>query len=580
MQIERRKPCQEKPISADLSVLLDKILRHRGLAEKEQLSTQAKHLSHYKDLKGIDTAAKVLAKAVIEQQMICIVGDFDADGATSTALCMLALRAMGHTKVDYIVPNRFDFGYGLTSPVVDIAQQKNTQVIITVDNGISSIDGVAHAKKLGMTVVITDHHLPANELPNADAIVNPNQENCTFKSKNLAGVGVAFYVMSALKNELEKSGYFSEKGLTSPNMAQFLDIVAIGTVADVVPLDANNRILVHQGIARIRAGKTRPGVIALLNVTNRQYQRCCTTDIGFVIGPRLNAAGRLDDMSHGIECLLCDNATRAAQYAAELDGLNQSRREIEQSMRDDAEKFLSDYLLASATKKQLPAAIVLYQADFHQGVVGIVAGRIKEKYYRPTFVFADEDELFVKGSARSIDGVHIRDVLARIDALKPNLIKKFGGHAMAAGLSIEKRNLPDFERVLNEVVGEITQSLPSQAIIYSDGELSSEQLTLETANELKYAFPWGQKFEEPCFDGYFDLVNQRIVGQNHLKLTLGINGQYFDAIAFGVDTEIWPNHQAKKIHIAYKLDINEFRGQVNVQLLVNALEAVKENELA
>jgi single-stranded-DNA-specific exonuclease len=556
-------------------VLLDRILRQRGLSTSDELATQAKYLAHYQDLKGIDEAARLLALAVRNKQKICIVGDFDADGATSTALCILALRAMGHNNVDYIVPNRFDFGYGLTSPVVDIAHAQNTEVIITVDNGISSIEGVAHAKKLGMTVIVTDHHLPADELPHADAIVNPNQHNCGFGSKNLAGVGVAFYVMSALKNALGELGYFEELGLTSPNMANFLDIVAIGTVADVVPLDANNRILVHQGIARIRAGKTRPGVLALLNVTNRPYQRCCTTDIGFVIGPRLNAAGRLDDMSHGIECLLCDNATTAAQYAAELDGLNQSRREIEQSMRDDAERFLAEYLAKKASDKRLPPAIVLYQKDFHQGVVGIVAGRIKEKYYRPTFVFADEDEHYVKGSARSIDGVHIRDVLARIDALQPQLIKKFGGHAMAAGLSLAKGNLAEFESLLHTVVEDLTKGLPQEAIVYSDGELAASDINLTTANELKYAFPWGQKFEEPCFDGVFDIVNQRIVGQNHLKLTLANKGVYFDGIAFGVDTSIWPNLKANQVRIAYKLDINEFRGNVSVQLMINALESIE-----
>jgi len=591
VQIERRQALQETPLSSDISSLLDRVLRQRGLTSASEFATQAKHLSHYQDLKGIEVAAELLAIAVKEQQKICIVGDFDADGATSTALCILALREMGHKHIDYIVPNRFDFGYGLTPPVVDIAQQKQAQVIITVDNGISSIEGVAHAKKLGMTVIVTDHHLPADSLPEADAIVNPNQLNCDFGSKNLAGVGVAFYVMSALKNELEKRGYFSEKQINVPNMANFLDIVAIGTVADVVPLDANNRILVHQGIARIRAGKTRPGVIALLNVTNRQYQRCCTSDIGFVIGPRLNAAGRLDDMSHGIECLLCDNAAQAAQYAAELDGLNQSRREIEQSMRDDAERFLSEYLegganiesaakidsianTSASNKTELPAAIVLYKGDFHQGVVGIVAGRIKEKYYRPTIVFADEDDLYVKGSARSIEGVHIRDVLARIDALYPTLIKKFGGHAMAAGLSLAKQDLAQFETVFNEVVAQLTQGLPKQATIYSDGELNALDISLQTASELKFALPWGQQFEEPCFDGCFDIVNQRIVGQNHLKLTLALDGHYFDAIAFSVDTSQWPNHQATQVHAAYKLDINEFRGQTNVQLMISALEAV------
>lgn len=589
MLIERRHSTSSTPLSSDLSVLMNKILRQRGLNDAQDLATQAKYLLHFNQLKGASAAAALLASAIRTNKKICIVGDFDADGATSTALCILALRAMGHNNIAYIVPNRFDFGYGLTPPVVDIALKQNVDVIITVDNGISSIEGVAYAKNNGLQVVVTDHHLPADTLPNADAIVNPNQAGCQFASKSIAGVGVAFYVMSALKSELEKSSYFSDKQLKVPNMASFLDIVAIGTVADVVPLDNNNRILVHQGIARIRAGRTRPGVLALLNVTNRAYKRCCTSDIGFVIGPRLNAAGRLDDMSHGIECLLCEDSASAAQYAAELDGLNQSRREIEQSMRDDAERFIAKYLAdkASAQNEQdiqpdgvkeeivMPSAIVLYQADFHQGVVGIVAGRIKEKYYRPTFVFADEDADFVKGSARSIDGIHIRDLLARIDALKPKLIKKFGGHAMAAGLSLAKANLGEFEATLQLVTNEINQDLPKEAVIFSDGELHAHEISLETASELKYAFPWGQKFEEPCFDGTFDLVNQRIVGQSHLKLTLAKNELYFDAIAFNVNLEQWPNLQANQVRIAYKLDINEFRGNVTVQLLVSAIEALE-----
>lgn len=569
MQIIRRKAVVEEPLGLQYSDIVDRVLRNRGISAEHELSVQAKHLQHYKELNDIDRAAELLADAVEAQKKIFIIGDFDADGATSTALCMLALRKMGCNSVDYIVPNRFDYGYGLTSPVVDLAHKAGAQVLITVDNGISSIAGVRHAKSLGMTVVVTDHHLPGEELPIADAIVNPNQPLCGFASKNLAGVGVAFYVMSATKNALDKRSYFDIKQISPPNMADYLDIVAVGTVADVVPLDKNNRILVHQGIQRIRNGKTRPGILALLNITNRQYARCCTTDIGFVIGPRLNAAGRLDDMSLGIECLLCESENEAANIALELDGLNQSRRDIEQSMRLQAETALSNLALDPLN---MPAALVLHNEDYHQGVVGIVAGRIKEQYYRPTIVFANDDDTIVKGSARSIQGVHIRDVLARVDSLHPGLIHKFGGHAMAAGLSLNKVDLPIFEKHLIEVVSELTKHLPKEAIIASDGELSNKQLTIENAHALKFSLPWGQGFEEPLFDGVFKLVDQRIVGKNHLKMTLSQGDVFVDAIAFNIDVLLWPNQSLSEVKIAYKLDINEFRGQHNLQLIVSALE--------
>ncbi|MFT4653385.1 MAG: single-stranded-DNA-specific exonuclease [Kangiellaceae bacterium] len=568
----RREAAILKPLSDQHTTIIDRVLRNRGIQSEAELSVQAKHLLHYNKLKDINKAAELLADAVTTQQQVFIIGDFDADGATSTALCILAFRKMGLLSVDYIVPNRFDYGYGLSSPVVDLAHKAGAKVLVTVDNGISSIEGVQYAKALGMTVVVTDHHLPGETLPIADAIVNPNQVDCEFASKNLAGVGVAFYVMSATKNVLNARGYFAEKQIAVPNMANFLDIVAVGTVADVVPLDKNNRILVHQGIQRIRSGKTRPGILALLNITQRHYTKCCTTDIGFVIGPRLNAAGRLEDMSHGIECLLCETSSEAANLALTLDGLNQSRRDIEQSMREQAENALAQL---SLDHKNMPAALVLYNEDYHQGVVGIVAGRMKERYYRPTIVFANDDEHVLKGSARSIQGVHIRDVLARVDSLRPGLIHKFGGHAMAAGLSLAKIDLPLFQQLLIQVVSKLTQDLPKEAVILSDGELSEQQLTIENAHDLKYSMPWGQGFEEPLFDGVFTLVNQRIVGKNHLKMTLAQNQVYVDAIAFNIDIETWPNHQIKEVKMAYKLDINEFRGQTSLQLMVSDLEAVE-----
>lgn len=574
MQIIRRKPLSEFDFG-DYPDILKQVLRNRDIKSEDELSMQSKDLSHYNSLYQIDKAAKLIGQFVIEKRKIVIVGDFDADGATSTALCILALRAMGHKNVAYIVPNRFDFGYGLSPQIVDIAHQDKAELLITVDNGISSIDGVARAKKLGMKVVVTDHHLPPEELPEADAIVNPNQKDCQFESKNLAGVGVAFYTMSAVKNYLNAKGFFQQASISPPNMANYLDLVAIGTIADLVPLDKNNRILVHQGIQRIRNGKTRPGVIAILNTVNKPYKRCCTSDIAYYIGPRLNAAGRLQDMSCGIACLTNDDTNKAAQLAAQLDGLNQSRREIEQTMRDDAERLVKEM---KESAKTMPTAIVLYKSDFHQGVVGIVAGRLKEAYYRPSIVFTDDTQAssesdIIKGSARSIEGVHIRDLLVRVDTLHPNLLIKFGGHAMAAGLSILKEDIGTFTQAVTELVAQMQNNLPTQASIYSDGELSVDSLNLETAHSLKFALPWGQTFEEPIFDGVFDVINQRIVGKNHLKLTLGLQGHYIDAIAFSVDTQLWPNQQAKQVKIAYKLDLNEYLGKVNPQLLVSAIEA-------
>ncbi|MGB3726292.1 MAG: single-stranded-DNA-specific exonuclease RecJ [Glaciecola sp.] len=571
MLIQRRQAASSTSLNQAFHPILDQVIRQRGISSSEELTTQAQHLLHYNLFKDIDVASQLLANAVINKRAICIVGDFDADGATSTALCILALRAMGHTNVSFIVPNRFDYGYGLTSPVVELAHQQGAELIVTVDNGISSIDGVNTAKALGIEVVVTDHHLPAEQLPAADAIVNPNQVDCDFPSKAIAGVGVAFYVMTALKNTLQQMDYFSHNTITPPNMANFLDIVALGTVADVVALDKNNRILVHQGIARIRSGRTRPGILALLNVANKNFRKCCTTDIGFVLGPRLNAAGRLEDMSQGIECLISDDSNQCAVLAAQLDGLNQSRREIEASMREDANTALAQLDLTGDLK---PSALVVYRSDFHQGVVGIVAGRLKEAHYRPTIVFADEDEYFIKGSARSIDGVHIRDALARVDALVPGLIKKFGGHAMAAGLSIAKQDLAKFSELLQQVVSELLVDMPSEAILYSDGELSSNDLSLETASLLKFAMPWGQQFEEPVFDGEFALVSQKIVGQKHLKVVLQHGEQYIDGIAFNVNTDEWPNLQAKRANVAYRLDINEFRGQTSVQLIILGIEAL------
>ncbi|RZP36645.1 single-stranded-DNA-specific exonuclease RecJ [Alteromonas sp.] len=558
-------------LSSDLHPVIDRIYRGRNIANLDDLENGLKGLTHFNVLKGMPQAAQILANAVVQNKRIIIVGDFDADGATSTSVCILALRAMGYHNVDFLVPNRFDFGYGLSVPIVDEAAKQGAEVIVTVDNGISCIDGVTHAKSLGMQVVVTDHHLPGDVLPPADAIVNPNQPGCEFPSKNLAGVGVAFYIMLALKAELQQQGHFERAGLAPPNLASLLDIVAVGTVADVVVLDKNNRILVHQGLQRIRAGKCRPGIKALVEVANRDCAHLTSTDLGFVVGPRLNAAGRLDDMSQGIACLLEDETIQARMIAAELDALNKERREIETGMKAQAETVLEQMALDEG---DMPSALVVYREDFHQGVIGIVAGRLKEKYLKPVIAFAHQDDEIIKGSARSIPGVHIRDVLDEVNTRYPGVIEKFGGHAMAAGLSLPVAKLQDFERAFVDIARAHMAKLDGNHALLSDGDLSSKELCLPFAHLLRQAGPFGQGFESPLFDGEFALLDQRLVGQKHLKMVLKSDGaNEVDAIAFNVDLKSWPNAMVKRVHIAYRLDINVFRGQETVQLIVEQIEA-------
>ena len=558
-------------LSSDLHPVIDRIYRGRNIANLDDLENGLKGLTHFNVLKGMPQAAQILADAVVQNKRIIIVGDFDADGATSTSVCILALRAMGYHNVDFLVPNRFDFGYGLSVPIVDEAAKQGAEVIVTVDNGISCIDGVTHAKSLGMQVVVTDHHLPGDVLPPADAIVNPNQPGCEFPSKNLAGVGVAFYIMLALKAELQQQGHFEKAGVAPPNLASLLDIVAVGTVADVVVLDKNNRILVHQGLQRIRAGKCRPGIKALVEVANRDCAHLTSTDLGFVVGPRLNAAGRLDDMSQGIACLLEDETIQARMIAAELDALNKERREIETGMKAQAETVLEQMAL---NEGDMPSALVVYREDFHQGVIGIVAGRLKVKYLKPVIAFAHQDDEIIKGSARSIPGVHIRDVLDEVNTRYPGVIEKFGGHAMAAGLSLPVAKLQDFERAFVNIARAHMAKLDGNHALFSDGDLSSEELCLPFAHLLRQAGPFGQGFESPLFDGEFALLDQRLVGQKHLKMVLKSDGaNEVDAIAFNVDLKSWPNAMVKRVHIAYRLDINVFRGQETVQLIVEQIEA-------
>lgn len=569
-QLRRRPAADDTHLPASLPPLLRRLYALRGVQAEQELERGVKGMLPWQQLDGIDDAVSLLQQALADGRRIMVVGDFDADGATSTALTVLALRSMGGAAVDYLVPNRFEDGYGLSPEVVEQAAARGAELIVTVDNGISSHAGVdvAHAK--GMQVLVTDHHLPGETLPAAEAIVNPNLRGCAFPSKSLAGVGVAFYLMLALRARLRDSGWFEQRALAMPNLAELLDLVALGTVADVVPLDANNRILVYQGLNRIRAGKCRPGIRALLEVANRDARRLAANDLGFALGPRLNAAGRLDDMSIGVALLLCDDIAQARMLANDLDALNQTRREIEQGMQVEALQ-LCDRLERTST--ELPYGLAMYHPEWHQGVVGILASRIKERFHRPVIAFAPAGDGILKGSGRSVPGLHMRDALERLDMLNPGLMMKFGGHAMAAGLSLEEAKFDEFRQRFGELVGEWLDPAMLEGVIWSDGELAMQELSLTTAELLREGGPWGQAFPEPTFDGKFRILQQRLVGEKHLKLMvepLG-GGPLLDGIAFNVDTTLWPDSSVREVELAYKLDVNEFRGNRNVQLLIQHL---------
>ena len=574
-QIVRRPHVADENLPCALHPLIKQIYARRGLSSASELDLSVAQLSPVQGLKGLDQACQVLHHAMTEQLHIIVVGDFDADGATSTALMMEALSFLGNANHSFLVPNRFEYGYGLTPEIVDLAAAQGAQLIVTVDNGISCIAGVARAKQLGIKVIVTDHHLPGAQLPEADAIVNPNQPGCQFPSKALAGVGVAFYLMLALRKHLRDLHWFVEQSVPEPNIAQLLDLVALGTVADVVSLDNNNRILVSQGLKRIRAGLTRPGIQALIEIANKNQQTLVASDFGFALGPRINAAGRLDDMSFGINCLLAKDLMTARAHALELDELNKTRREIEQGMQVEAENVLKQLKFDA---DNLPNGIALFQADWHQGVIGIVCGRLKEKYHRPSVVFAaagdgieDKANDEIKGSARSIPGLHIRDLLEHIDSQNPGLILKFGGHAMAAGLSLKVGDFDTFQQLFDRFVGEWLNEEDFQGKLLSDGELALADMTLTFAKVIREAGPWGQNFIEPLFDDCFTLIQQRIVGEKHLKMLVQKGNEVFDAIAFNIDIKAWPNIKAKQVHLAYRLDINEFRGKQSVQLMVEQL---------
>lgn len=553
--------------NAALPDILKRIYAGRGITDPAELTLTLDQLLPPTRLSGIGEAADLLADAIEGEARVLIVGDFDADGATSCAMAVSVLQQMGLREVAYLVPNRFEFGYGLTPEIVEMAAAQMPDLIVTVDNGISSIEGVSAAQAMGISVLITDHHLPGQVLPTADVIVNPNQPGCPFPSKALAGVGVMFYVLSALRAALRSRGWFTAEGIEEPNLGDALDLVALGTVADVVPLDRNNRILVAAGLARIRSGRARPGIEALFEVAGRDHHSARASDLGFIVGPRLNAAGRLDDMSIGIECLLAESSAAARGFAEKLHQLNRERRDIEQSMQEDALTQLQTLELETTT---LPFAMTLYDPNWHQGVIGILASRIRERIHRPTLVFADAGEGLLKGSGRSITGLHLRDVLDQVATRHPGLLTKFGGHAMAAGLTLAKDDLERFRQALEDTVADALGHTPPEQTEESDGGLAPGDFGLPLADELSRGGPWGQHFPEPLFDGQFDVRSHRIVGEKHLKLTLDVEGVEIAGIAFNIDVEEWLAAPLRKMGALYRLDVNEYRGERSAQLVIQS----------
>ncbi|AHG73216.1 Single-stranded-DNA-specific exonuclease recJ [Mannheimia sp. USDA-ARS-USMARC-1261] len=547
--------------------LLNRIYQSRGIKTTKELEHNLQHLHRPQQLANIEQAVDLLTNAFDTQSRIVIVGDFDADGATSTALAIIALKQLGFEQIDYLIPDRFSQGYGLSVAVAEMVLAKGADLVLTVDNGISSLEGVELLKQHGIQVLITDHHLPPETLPNADAMVNPNLPFCTFPSKSLAGVGVIFYVMMALRTQMRERQYFQNK--VEPNFAELLDLVALGTVADVVPLDQNNRILVHQGLQRMRSGHCRLGIKALAEVSKRELSTLQAADLGFAVAPRLNAAGRLENMSLGVELLICENMELARQLALELDSLNQTRKEFEQEMKTEALAICAKLPLLAQSEQA--HGIVLYQADWHQGVIGILASRIKDQFNRPVIAFAQESEEseYLKGSARSISSVHMRDLLEYIDMQYPELIERFGGHAMAAGLTIHHSKLELFKQLFDQAINERVEPEQLQGIVYTDGELSADEFTITSAEILHSAGPWGQNFPEPSFEGEFSVLQQKLLAGKHLKLMLQTDrGQLLDAIWFNVDVRMFPDLSIKKAKIVYKLDINEFRNNKTLQLKV------------
>ncbi len=569
IHIRRRLSVYDNHLPISLPPLLRRLYSLRGIKNEQELERSINSMLHWKHLSGIDTAVNFLEKALTHRRTIIIVGDFDVDGATSIALTVLALRSMGGI-VDYLVPNRFKDGYGLSPEIVEKAVLRGADLIITVDNGISSHAGVEKAHANGVKVVITDHHLPSKTLPIAEAIVNPNLNGCQFASKCLAGVGVAFYLMLALRARLRNNGWFTRQTLAMPNLATLMDLVALGTVADIVPLDRNNRILVYQGLHRIRARKCRLGILALLEVANCDVQQLVASDLSFMLGPRLNAAGRLDDMSVGVALLLSNDVVQIRRLANDLNMLNQKRRKIEKTMQIEAIHLCHQL---ERTNTKLPYGLTIYHPKWHQGVVGNLAARIKEHFYRPVIAFASIGHGILKGSGRSITGLHIRNALERLDILSPGLMMDFGGHAMAVGLLIKEQRFDEFCHRFTELMSTWLNPKLLEAVIWSDGELSMQDLSLATAKMLRDSGPWGEAFPEPTFDGTFHILKQKLIAKQHLQLIVKplSGGPVLNGIAFNVNTTIWPDLSVQEVELSYKLHVNKFRGRQSLKLLIQHL---------
>ena len=563
----RQLPEALPELSPDIPLLLQRVYALRGITSMQELDYTTRNLCNYDNLDGTQTAVEIVYSAMQNNKRIMIVGDFDTDGATSTALTVKALKKMGCQHVDYIIPNRFDDGYGLSISVIKRALLKKADLIITVDNGVSAIEAVEFAKQSNLTVIITDHHLCPEQLPAADAIINPNLPNCSFPSKHLAGVGVAFYFMSALRAKLRQENWFKTHNLEEYNIASLLDLVALGTIADVVRLDHNNRILVHQGINRIRSGYCCAGIKALLHIARKDPVSFTSTDLAYYIAPRLNAAGRMDNMSLSVELLLCDDYDSALKQASDLDMLNNDRKLIEQTMYKEALSYIQEL---EQQQSSFPNLLVVYHPEWHQGIIGILSARLKDKHYRPVICFASTEEGILKGSGRSIAGIHLRDLLDELDQNHPDLLVSFGGHAMAVGLSIRENDLERFRKHFETLIDKRLNANTLEQIIETDGEVDSEDFNYAMAKQLKESGPWGEGFTEPTFDGDFIVHQQRLFAEKHLRLVLEPKngGPIIEGICFNVNLTQWPDNTIKNVKIVYQLDVDDFRGNQTAKLMI------------
>ncbi len=566
----RRDPNEgERSTIPAIHPLLQRIFATRGVRHSAELNHSLDELPSPDLFKDISLAVNRLLQALDQDELILILGDYDTDGATAAALAVLGLRSLGAANVDYLMPNRFVHGYGLSPKFAQVAIDQSPSLVITVDNGITSVEGVRVLKDAGIDVIITDHHLPGDRLPEATAIINPNQADCSFPSGKIAGVGVLFYLLSALRAAMRERGDFCQ-GRSEPNLAQFLDLVALGTVADVVPLDRVNRTLVTQGIARIQKGRCRPGIRALLEVAGKSLADINTADLGFVVAPRLNAAGRLDDISLGVECLLMEDESKAVKYAKDLHRINAERRQVEQQMQQEAQSITAELTLENDTAR----GICLYGKEWNQGLTGLIASRIKDQYFEPVIAFAPSSEGMLSGSARSIPGLNIRDLLSDMAAVNPKLMEKFGGHAMAAGLSLRVENLELFRSTFHEAIQRHFEHVPRSNILLTDGPLEPEYFTPSVATMLRNAAPWGQQFPAPVFDNEFIVVSKKVLDERHLKLSLRTRDRVVNAIVFRALEPGQLPTLPDRIRAAFQLDINHFRGESQLQLIIEHLEPV------